>query len=90
MANPFIPVQGIHYTVRLINAKMSSMHIWSWKPFKGQDTDCVHTRVWVCVCFCLFECVQAEGQSGGGVEGEGSTLYFSFLAYQPWKASVVQ
>jgi len=84
LANPFILAQGIHYTVRLINAKMSCMHIWAWKPFRGQDTDCVR----VCVCVCLFECVQGEGQSGGGEEG--STLYFSFLAYQPWRASVVQ
>lgn len=49
LANPFIPAQGIHYTLRLINVKMSSMHIWGWKPFRGHDA---------CVCAYLFECVQ--------------------------------
>ena len=84
LANPFIPAQGIHYSVRLINAKMSCMHIWGWKAFRGQVTDCVH----VCVCVCLSECVQGGGQIGRG--GGGSALYFSFLAYQPWRASSVQ
>lgn len=50
LANPFFPEQGIHYTVRLINAKMSCMHIWGWKLFRGQDTIRVHVSVYLSVC----------------------------------------
>lgn len=81
LANPFIPVQGIHYTVRLINAKMSCMHMWTWKPFRGQDTDCVH----MIVCVCVWVWGGSEWRWGGG-----QLFYFSFLTYQPWRASVVQ
>lgn len=81
LANPFIPAQVIHYTVRLINANMSCMHIWGWMLFRGQETDCVH----VCECVCVYVSL-CKGRVTV-VEGEGLTLYFSFLAYQPWRAS---
>lgn len=40
----------------------------------------------LCACVYLSVC---KGRVGA-VEGEGSTLYFSFLAYQPRKASPAQ
>ena len=41
----------------------------------------------VCVHVCLFVC---KGGTEAYREGGGVTLYFSFLAYQPWRASMVQ
>ena len=73
LANPFIPVQGIHYSVRLINAKMSHMHIWAWKPFGGQDTDSM--RVCVCVCVGLLR------EEGGSKWCRGRGRLFIFHSW---------
>lgn len=65
--------------VRQINAKRNSEHIWSWSCL-GTYFAHVYMSVYLCA---------GEGQRPKE-QGERCTLYFSFLAYQPWRASVLQ
>lgn len=47
---------------------------------QGRDAACV------CMLVCVYVCREGQISAGGG----GCTLYFSFLAYQPWRGSAVR
>lgn len=59
LANPFIPARGILYSTRLINVKMSRIHVWCWKPYRRQDAGSVR----------LFECKKKFRLVEGRVTG---------------------